>query len=77
MVSEPQSMTAVDQELQGGASGYGVGASGYGVGASRYGVGASGYGSLVILVSAQVLLVLTLDFGLGLDNNKNDFGFLW
>jgi len=43
----------VDQELWGGASGYGVRASGYGV-------GASGYGSLVIIVSAQVLWVLTL-----------------
>ena len=36
----------MDQELLGGASGYGVRASGYGV-------GASGYGSLVIIVSAQ------------------------
>ena len=36
----------VDQELLGGASGYGVRASGYGV-------GASGYGSLVIIVSVQ------------------------
>ena len=43
----------MDQEL-------GVGASGYGVRASGYGVGASGYGSLVIIVSAQVPLVLTL-----------------
>ena len=51
----------MDQELW-------VGASGYGVRASGYGVGASGYGSLVIIVSAQVLWVLTLDFGLGLDN---------
>ena len=49
-------MEPVDQELWGGASGYGV--------------RASGYGSLVILVSAQVLC-LTLElwnFGLGLDN---------
>ena len=39
------------------------------MGANVYGVGASVYGSLVIIVSAQVLWVLTtLDFGLGLDN---------
>ena len=53
----------MDQELWGGASGYGVRASGYGV-------GASGYGSLVILVSAQVqipffLLFVGLCFTLG------------
>ena len=43
-----------------GARVYGAGARVYGVGARVYGVGARVYGSLVILVSAQVLLVLTL-----------------
>ena len=36
-----------------------MGARVYGAGARVYGVGARVYGSLVILVSAQVLLVLT------------------
>ena len=54
MMSEPESMTAVI------GRGYGVRAGGYGVRAIGYGVGAIGNGSLRILVSAQVLLVLTL-----------------
>ena len=62
MVSEPESMIAVIgclcQWIR--SCGWELGASGYGVRASGYGVGASGYGSLVIIVSAQVLWVLTL-----------------
>ena len=53
----------MDQELWGGASGYGV--------------GASGYGSLVIFVSAKVLLVLTLGLwtlDLGLTINSTTAG---
>ena len=53
-----------------GARVYGVGARVYGVRARVYGVGARVYGSLVIIVSAQVLWVLTLDFRLELDNNR-------
>ena len=49
------------------------------MGASVYGVGASVYGSLVILVSAQVLLGLTLglwtsDLGLTI-SYRNDFAY--